>query len=68
MSNMTPAALRRAGLIFLGSAGLMLLLAAVLAAGVFRLPSPTQVILAGAFGAAGGLEGFIGFRFLGESS
>ncbi len=68
MTNMPPATRRRAGLIFLGSAGLMLLLAVVFAAGVFQLPPPTRAILAGAFGVAGIVEGFIGVRFLGESS
>ncbi len=62
---MTPAARRRAGVIFLGSAGLTLLLAVVF--GVFQFPSPTRAILAGAFGVAGAVEAFIGLRFLGES-
>ena len=65
---MTPAARRRAGLIFLGSAGLMLLVAVVFAAEAFQFPSPTRAILAGAFGVAWTVESFIGLRFLGESS
>ena len=64
---MTPAARRRAGLIFLGSAGLTLLLAVVFGAVTFQFPSPTRAILAGAFGVAGAVEAFIGLRFLGES-
>lgn len=60
---MTPAARRRAGLIFLGSPGLMLLVAVVFAARAFQFPSPTRAVLASAFG----VEGFIGLRFLGES-
>ena len=62
-----PEARRRVGLIFLGSAALMLGLAVLFGTGIIPLAQPTRAILAGALAAAGLIEGFIGLRFLGES-
>ena len=62
-----PDARRRVGLIFLGSAALLLGLAVLFGTGIIPLAQPTRTILAGALAAAGLLEGVMGLRFLGDS-
>ena len=63
-----PDARRRLGLIFMGSALLMLVAALLVGTGIIPLAQPTRGILAGALGAAGGIELVVGVKLLGAGS
>ena len=57
----------RVGKVFLGSAAVMLVVAALFGFGIIPVPPSVRAILASVLGAAAAVEGFFGIRLMGGS-